>query len=45
MPDRNRRAIYTPSAQQVRTPIHLKQDRFRDYLHWLLPLQVSLGAG
>ena len=45
MPDRNRRAIYTPSAQQVRTPIHRTQDRFRDYLPWLRPLQVSLGAG
>lgn len=42
-PDRNRRAIYTPSAQQVRAPIHCAQDRFRDYLRWLGPLQVSLG--
>ncbi|HWV60997.1 MAG TPA: sulfotransferase [Sphingopyxis sp.] len=43
-PDRERRAIYTPSAQQVRTPIHRMKDQFRDYLPWLGALQASLGA-
>ena len=43
MPERNPRAIYTPSAQQVRIPIRRTKDRFRDYLPWLGPLRVSLG--
>lgn len=43
-PDRNRRAVYTPSAQQVRAPIHRAQERFHDYLRWLGPLQASLGT-
>ena len=43
-PDRNQRAIYTPSAQQVRAPIHRAQDRFHDYLRWLGPLRASLDA-
>ena len=41
-PDRNRRAIYTPSAQQVRAPINRKRDQVNDYLPWLEPLRASL---
>ena len=43
-PEKNPRAIYTPSAQQVRSPIHRTHDVFRDYLPWLGPLRASLGA-
>ena len=43
-PNRNRRAIYTPSAQQVRAPIHGAENRFRDYLGWLGPLRASLDT-
>ena len=43
-PDGNRRAIFTPSAQQVRAPIHAAEYRFLDYLRWLGPLRESLEA-
>lgn len=41
-PEENSRAIYTPSAQQVRAPIHRDKDRSRDYLPWLKPLIAAL---
>ena len=44
-PEENLRAIYTPSAQQVRAPIHHEQDRSHAYLRWLRPLQDALRAG
>lgn len=44
-PEENARAIYTPSAQQVRAPIHHQQDRLHAYLRWLGPLQAALKAG
>ena len=44
-PEKNSRAIYTPSAQQVRAPIHHRKDRSHAYLPWLKPLQVALRAG
>ncbi|NYF34041.1 sulfotransferase [Sphingopyxis sp. JAI108] len=43
-PEKNPRAVYTPSAQQVRSAIHRTHDRFRNYLPWLGSLQTSLGA-
>ena len=43
-PDRNRRAVYTPSAQQVRAPINRKRDQVDDYLPWLGPLRASLHS-
>lgn len=43
-PEMNPRAVYTPSAQQVRSPIQRTHDRFRKYLPWLGPLKASLGA-
>lgn len=44
-PEENSRAIYTPSAQQVRAPIHDGQDRSHVYQQWLRPLQAALEAG
>lgn len=44
-PEANARAIYTPSAQQVRAPIHSGKDRSQVYLPWLRPLQAALEAG
>lgn len=44
-PEENLRAIYTPSAQQVRAPIHHEKDRSHVYLRWLRPLQAALKAG
>jgi tetratricopeptide (TPR) repeat protein len=44
-PERNSQAIHTPSAQQVRAPIHHEQDRSHIYLRWLKPLQAALEAG
>ena len=41
-PDRNPRAVYTPSAQQVRGPMNRKKDTVDDYLPWLEPLRASL---
>jgi len=42
-PEENSRAIYTPSAQQVRVPIHRDKDRYRDFLPWLKPLIAALN--
>jgi hypothetical protein len=40
----NPRAVYTPSAQQVRRPInHEGLDRWRNYEPWLAPLKDVLG--
>lgn len=40
----NPRAIYTPSAAQVRQPIHREGlDRWRQYEPWLGPLRAALG--
>lgn len=44
-PEESSRAIFTPSAQQVRAPIHHEQDRSHAYLRWLRPLQAALKAG
>lgn len=44
-PEANSRVIYTPSAQQVRAPIHPEKSRVHDYLPWLRPLQTALDAG
>lgn len=41
-PEENSRAIYTPSAQQVRAPIHRENNRWQPYLPWLKPLQAAL---
>ena len=43
-PEENSRAIYTPSAQQVRAPIHCPNDRSYSYLSWLKPLRAALEA-
>lgn len=43
-PERNGRAIYTPSAQQVRAPIRRTGEGFCDYLPWLEPLRASLAG-
>ena len=45
MPEVNSRAIYTPSAQQVRAPIDHQQDRSHAYLRWLGPLEAALKTG
>ena len=44
-PEDNRRAIYTPSAQQVRSAIAPLADRSRAYAPWLGPLKNALGQG
>ncbi|MBE1529554.1 tetratricopeptide (TPR) repeat protein [Sphingopyxis sp. OAS728] len=43
-PHRNRRAVFTPSAQQVRAPINRMKESSSDYLAWLEPLKAALGA-
>lgn len=43
-PEENPRAIYTPSAQQVRSPIRPMKNRWRAYLPWLGPLKGALDA-
>ncbi len=43
-PEENSRAIYTPSAQQVRAPIRRDDDRSVAYLPWLKPLKAALDA-
>lgn len=43
-PEENPRAIYTPSAQQVRSPIRPMKNRLQGYLPWLGPLQGALDA-
>jgi hypothetical protein len=41
----NPRPIYTPSAQQVRSPINRSGlDRWRDYESWLSPLKQGLAS-
>lgn len=41
----NPRAVHTPSAQQVRTPINRSGlDRWRNYEPWLSPLAMSLNG-
>lgn len=44
-PEENSRAIYTPSAQQVRRPIQHEKDRSHAYRRWLGPLEAALDAG
>lgn len=40
----NRRAVHTPSAEQVRRPINRDGvDRWRSYEQWLTPLKDALG--
>lgn len=41
-PEKTSRAIYTPSAQQVRTPIFRTNDDWQNYMPWLSPLQAAL---
>lgn len=43
-PEENRRAIYTPSAQQVRAPIRQLKDRSQNYLPWLQPFRATFAA-
>lgn len=43
-PEENSRAIYTPSAQQVRNPIYTGKDRSFAYSPWLEPLRTALDA-
>jgi tetratricopeptide (TPR) repeat protein len=41
----NRRAVHTPSSEQVREPINRHGvDRWRNYEEWLVPLKTELGA-
>lgn len=41
----NRRAVRTPSAEQVRQPVNASGvDRWRDYAPWLGPLEKALGS-
>ncbi len=42
-PEENFRAIFTPSAQQVRAAILPAKDRSHAYLPWLRPLQAELA--
>lgn len=44
-PEDNPRAVYTPSAQQVRRPIRRETDRSQAYSPWLEPLRAALDAG
>jgi hypothetical protein len=40
----NKRAVRTPSAEQVRRPINREGvDRWRNYERWLGPLKEALG--
>ncbi|QCB56107.1 hypothetical protein E5675_17810 [Sphingopyxis sp. PAMC25046] len=43
-PEKMRRAIYTPSAQQVRAPVRRAESRLQGYMPWLGPLQAALDA-
>lgn len=43
-PEQNQRDIYTPSAQQVRNPVHQQKDRSHAYSLWLGTLRAALDA-
>lgn len=44
-PQENPRAVHTPSAQQVREPVHRSKNRVRNYLPWLEPLRSAIESG
>lgn len=42
MPEKIRRAIYRPSAQQVRAPVDRRRDFLQGYMFWLVPLKAAI---